>query len=246
MSNKIFALISLAIVLVVSLTVGTAATVAQGGPERIQPPPGTPTPPAAIMVDLCTCSNNDAGNAGLVPGGVQVELYLPDPLTIGVRVRKMNDDQFVVTQVYFEDYPFWIGVDEVIDGPGTAYYAYGAPPDLPAGNNCPVRPFVTSFNVVPVSPAPQNGIGQPADEWMEARLNTPDSTHALIAVLTHFSRVGFHVQGFANGGYETFVTCAVPPAPTPTPTPTPPPTGIIGDPEPEAQTKWFYMPIMRR
>jgi hypothetical protein len=115
-----------------------------------------------------------------------------------------------ITAVYFDDNGTLAGIAAINPGPGVAFVEPAAPAVLPAANNA-VPPFVTSFSAGSSAPVQPNGVNP--GEYLDIVVNlvNPDTYADVLAGLSARElRVGLHVQGFASGGSESFVSIPAP------------------------------------
>ena len=107
----------------------------------------------------------------------------------------------------------------ITDSGSGVSFSFGANPNnLPAGNNAnpDFEATIGSDSNPPVQP---NGVNP--GEWVNFHFvsATPDFQSVINALNSGALRLGLHVQGFANGGSESFVNEG-PPPPTSVPEPT--------------------------
>jgi hypothetical protein len=130
-----------------------------------------------------------------------------------------------ITSVYFQDGTL-LGIAGLIDkdddpfglpaNPGVDFSPGASPPNLPGGN---LVDFATTAGFLadadpPVQP---NGVNPSETLGVIFLLGGGGSLATVMSELTTGQlRIGIHVQGFADGGSESFVNLA-PPAPTPEP-----------------------------
>jgi hypothetical protein len=141
-----------------------------------------------------------------------------------------------ITDVYFDDGTL-LGIAAVIDSAGVNFTQGGSPPNLPGGNTIS-PPFETTAGFLADSDSPMitaNGVNP--GEHLDIIFNLIDGkTFAdTIAALNgplgvgDDLRIGIHVQGFANGGSEAFVSNPGGPRPDPfeVVTSVPEPTSVV-------------------
>lgn len=115
-----------------------------------------------------------------------------------------------ITDVYFDDGSL-LGIASITNGPGVDFSQGAAPPNLPGGNSIS-PPFITSagFSADSNPPAQPNGVNP--GEFLIITFDLiggktfADVIHELST--SNELRIGIHVQGFAGGGSESFVTPA--------------------------------------
>jgi hypothetical protein len=151
-------------------------------------------------------TNNSTSNAELGQTQVSVEVS-----GVGAnatfRFSNMGTEQLAITDVYFQDGTL-LGISGITNGPGVNF-TYGATPsNLPGGNNID-PPFITTvgFSADALPPIYTNGVGP--GEWLDISFSLLPGTTVddVIYSLNNNTglRIGLHVQGFVNGGSESFV-----------------------------------------
>ncbi|MEB3117611.1 MAG: hypothetical protein VKL01_04515, partial [Limnothrix sp.] len=113
-----------------------------------------------------------------------------------------------ITQIYFDDVDSsrflktsGVGIND--SGAGVNFDSLDSGGNLPGGNTVK---FDEDFNFKAKSPVQPSGVNP--GEWVEFlfSLNTGKTFNSLIDAITAGAfDIGFHVQGFANGGSESFV-----------------------------------------
>ena len=135
-----------------------------------------------------------------------------------------------ITQIYFDDYETDRILGDILyisNGPGTAFFPAGLANNLNLPSaNAAIPAFETTSYTVPDakklgwlaafadSPTQPNGVN-PGEE-LEILFDLEDSLTLdgiVAAMLDGDLRIGIHVQGFASGGSETFVTTSPVPEP---------------------------------
>lgn len=128
-----------------------------------------------------------------------------------------------ITQIYFDhndSNPLLAGISSITNGPGTRFEAPRKVGNLPGGN--PIG-FDEDFSIEPSSQGGTQPNGVNPGEHVSVLFNlAPNKTLADVfaAVYSSELKVGFHVQGYANGGSESFVN-EVPSEEEPTEVPEP-------------------------
>jgi len=121
-----------------------------------------------------------------------------------------NESTFdcVIAAIYFDDGSL-LGIDEIINGPGTEFEKDG-PGNLPGGNLLN-PPFVADreFNIGADNPAPQKGVNAiPTGEWIQIKFNliSGGTIQDVINELhTGELRIGLHIISFPDGKSESAV-----------------------------------------
>jgi hypothetical protein len=129
-----------------------------------------------------------------------------------------------ITQIYFDNSNVLKNISSIADSGSSVDFGIATGNlNLPAGNNVN---FNADFGVKADAPVQHNGVNP--GEWVSVLFNlNPGQTlqNVFNDLLSGVLRVGFHVQGFANGGSEAFVNQPVaqlPPAPPVAEVPAPP------------------------
>jgi hypothetical protein len=121
-----------------------------------------------------------------------------------------------ITDVYFDDGTL-LGIATLVEGPGVNFTAGSANPgNLPGDNNVSPSFQVTEYFLADSdSPAQPNGVNP--GEYLEIHFNLINGktlAETIASLLSGELRIGIHVQGFADGGSESFIN-----APHPVPEP---------------------------
>jgi hypothetical protein len=148
--------------------------------------------------------------------------------------------QSTITDVYFQDGTL-LNLSTIYNTANVNYVTPATPSDLSAGNSIsPNFQTTKQFSANPTDPQPANGVTTSSDAvgilfTLQSGLTSTDTINALIEGINNPSavwdskgkdisggplglRVGIHVQNFANGGSESFIT-APPTTTVPEPTP---------------------------
>lgn len=191
-------------------------------------------------------SANDIGNAAIGEAQLMVEVYDGaggdnlDSHTVLFKFLNLGPDASSITDVYFEDGSLLGSTLQVAaSSPGVSFSQGASPPNLPAGNNATPR-FVVSRGFSADSNPPTRPNGVNPGEFLDisfALQNNKTVTNVLedLNAVDLFGatpgglRVGIHVQGFANGGSESFVdVCCGSPQPPEPPLPEPGSVALMG------------------
>lgn len=116
-----------------------------------------------------------------------------------------------ITDIYFDNGSALSSLYSITNGPGVSFSNGASPPNLPSGNTA-IPPFVADFGMDSDPPPSHNGVSP--GESVGITFNLSGDYSDLISELnSSVTRVGIHVQGFGNGGSETFVHSSVVPVP---------------------------------
>jgi len=125
-------------------------------------------------------------------------------------------DASAITDIYLDDASGLLAsLDSIVDsGSGVSFSENATPPDLPGGNTIS---FSADYSADSDSPVATNGVNP--GEWVGLYF-TPEVNQTIADIIAALDddtlRAGIHVQAFADGGSESFVTGEVP-APVPEP-----------------------------
>jgi len=193
----------------------------------------------AILLNFSNITGNNATNAATGESQLFVDLTSVDPTHISFRFFNNGPLASSIADVYFDDGTL-LGISSLIDaddgvgGDAGVDFSIGAsPPNLPGGNGLAI-PFVTTAGFLADSDAPAqpNGVNPNEELFVIFELLAGKTFADTVAALSadpsdpnlDSLRIGIHVQGFANGGSESFIN--VPPNGGPPPQKIPEP-GII-------------------
>jgi hypothetical protein len=178
-------------------------------------------PASAATYGFGCVSNNSPTNCAA--GEAQLFMDVAQSLVgqVTLTFRNVGPALSSITDIYLDDsVPAIIGnLLQVVNGPGVEYSEGPANPDnVPAGNNAS-PPFVATFSID--SDAGPGGIslhGVNPGEQLALVFNIL-AGGSLADVVSAFDdgglRAGIHVQSFANGGSEAFITSVPPQVPLP-------------------------------
>lgn len=158
-----------------------------------------------------SCTNNIAADVAGSIGQFSVVVTDLGGSQASFTFYNIGTFQSSITDIYFDD-GVLLGIATVINGPGVNFSQGASPPDLPGGNNC-VPPFDVTAGFLADSdpPAQPNGVNNTStgSEYVTIVFNLIGTGlwDDLIAQLQSGElRIGIHVQGYASGGSESFVT----------------------------------------
>jgi hypothetical protein len=130
-----------------------------------------------------------------------------------------------ITDVYFQDGTL-LAMSDPINGPGVQFTRDATPQNLPGGNAVNFTPTQSFFSADSDSPVQPNGVN-PGESLgirfdLQSQLTYADVISALdLGIATggpipgETLRIGIHVQGFATGQSESFITGNPPAVPAP-------------------------------
>lgn len=115
-----------------------------------------------------------------------------------------------ITDIYFDDGTL-LGIASVVNGAGTAFAAPAVPKNLPGASNIsPAFETTAGFSADSDAPVQINGVNPGETVSILFDLKAGQSFADVLNAMTLAGadgglRIGLHVQGFANGGSESFV-----------------------------------------
>jgi len=120
----------------------------------------------------------------------------------------INDGPYAssITDIYFDDDAFLLDFSEFRydTAGGVKFSQWATPADLPGGNDVS---FTANYSFDSDSPVQPNGINPGESLGILFKTANGSDYNSIIAALnrTDGMRVGIHVQGFSNGGSESFI-----------------------------------------
>jgi hypothetical protein len=173
------------------------------------------TAEANFTYSFVCITNNNTTNAAT--GEAQLFVTVSDPGSSQALFTFTNTGPSAcsITDIYFDDGAL-LGIASIDDScPGVLFSQFAIPQDLPGRNNVS-PPFETTagFSADSDSPVQPNGVNP--NEWLGITFNL-QPVKAFDDVISDLAsgelRIGIKVQGFANGGSESFVNNGIIPAP---------------------------------
>ena len=160
----------------------------------------------ADVFGFVNITNNNAGNAAVGEAQLSVDITDPGGSQVLFTFANAGPAASSIADVYFDDGILlaMVGIDN--GDPGVDFAQGASPPNLPGGNG--ISPaFSATFSADSNPPAQPNGVGpgeslgvlfslKPGNVFADVLDNMDDKS----------LRIGIHVQGFANGGSEAFIT----------------------------------------
>jgi hypothetical protein len=141
---------------------------------------------------------------------MEVRNVVGDPGKVRFNFFNLGPEACSVCDVYFDDGSL-LGISEIINEPGVSFSSPATPSDLPGGNSV-TPPFETTGQFSADSNPPhleQNGVDQPTERLGIVFSLKNGGTYAdvLNELALQDLRVGLHVQGFDDGGSQSFINC---------------------------------------
>jgi len=166
---------------------------------------------AAPTYSFVNITNNDAENAAIGEAQLSVELFNPGPGQVHFAFTNAGPQASSITDVYFDNGTL-LGIASIINSPGLVEFSQlASPPELPGANNA-IPPFETTLGFSADSDPPVQPLGVNPGEYLGIIFNLqPGGTfgHVVSDLATGSLRIGIHVQGFSDGGSESFVNNGV-------------------------------------
>lgn len=190
-----------------------------------------PSASAQTRLSFGGTTNNSDGNTSQGEQQLTVDVF-----NAGGGLRTANQvaftfmysafDSSAITDVYFDDGTL-LGLAQVINGPGVLFQQGATPGNLPGGNMAsPPFEATAGFTADSDPPIVANGVGN--GEYLTLIFDLKDGksfADVLNDLMTGALRIGLHVQGFADGGSESFINL---PLVTPVPLPSAVMLGLAG------------------
>ena len=155
-------------------------------------------------------TNSSAINKTIGEAQLFVDVSNPEGNNVLFTFRNIGASASSICDVYFDDGTL-LSLASVTNGPGVRFtqaeISKVSPPDLPGGNNITPPFHVTGlFKADSDPPVQPNGVNP--GEYLGILFTLQpglEFTDTLAALADGSLRIGIHVQGFANGGNESFV-----------------------------------------
>ena len=131
--------------------------------------------------------------------------------------RNVGPSASSIADIYFEDDGTLLGIASIANGPGVDFSQGASPGNLPGGNSIsPPFQATAGFTADSNPPTQPNGVNPGETVTIFFVLQSGGTLADVISELySQELRIGLHVQGFANGGSESFVNavprCRCPP-----------------------------------
>lgn len=159
----------------------------------------------ADMYGFYNLSANDVANAAAGESQLAVEVTDAGGGKALFHFTNTGAAAMSITDVYFDNGTVLGSLDAIINSAGVSFSDGASPPDLPSGTNA-TPDFNADFAMDSDSPVQPNGVNP--GETLDVRfvLAGGKSFSDLLAELNNAAtRIGIHVQGYANGGSEAFI-----------------------------------------
>ncbi len=157
-------------------------------------------------------SNNDPGNTAIGEAQLSVDLMDLGSGQIEFIFKNSGPEVCSITDVYFDDRGGLLSGLTIINSTGVQFSQWATPSNLPAGNNLDPH-FETTLGMSADSDPPvvHNGVNPGEYLGMVFNLQSGWDVSGVDGYINSGDlRIGLKVQGYADGGSETFVTVPAP------------------------------------
>lgn len=159
----------------------------------------------ALQYSFDNITNNSAVNAATGEAQLKVDVTQPGLSQILFTFTNSGPAASSITDIYFDDDVPLLTYASFIEGSGVSYTVGASPGNLPGGNP---YSFSSDYDYDSDSPAQPNGVNP--GEYLSILFNYKDPINynfntILSAIDAKTFRIGIHVQGFADGGSESFI-----------------------------------------
>lgn len=162
--------------------------------------------------DFYNITHNNAANAAIGQSQLSVQVSEYEADQVGFKFMNNGDEDCVITEIYFQAGSLlgFAWIDDTLPEVDFKEEAVGDvnPKNLPGGKSIDPQFIATSaFSIEPLNPEPHWGV-KPG-EWVEIvyTLQTGKTYADIVDELDSAAmRIGIHVQAFADGGSESFIT----------------------------------------
>ncbi len=169
---------------------------------------------AQVTYSFANITNNSATNAAIGESQLFVDVSDAGSGQVLFTFRNIGPEASSITDVYFDDGAL-LSMAAINNSAGVQFSQDATPSNLPGGNN--ITPsFITTSGLSADSDAPvqSNGVNPGESLGIKFNLQSGLTYNDVLSGLDDGSlRIGIHVQGFADGGSESFVNDGVIPAP---------------------------------
>ena len=154
-------------------------------------------------------TSNSATNVAIGESQLSMEVIrLRRSDRVRIKFRNTGLDASSITDVYFDDRnSVFSSIRRIHNSDGVSFSQGAAPGNLPGANNL-LDPFQTTLGLNADSDPPVQINGVNPGEVLGITLNLASGKtfwDVISGINNEILRVGLHVQGFANGGSESFV-----------------------------------------
>ncbi len=160
----------------------------------------------ASLYNFFNITNNDAGDAAIGEAQLSVDVTDPGGNQVLFTFLNIGPEASSIADVYFDDNSGQLLSIASIDNSfsGVSFSEGASPGNLPGGNTIG---FISDFSADSDPPAQPNGVNPGEELGVLFNLAGGSSFANVIGGMNSSDLlVGIHVQGFASGGSESFVT----------------------------------------
>ncbi len=169
----------------------------------------------ATLYGFDNITNNNATNASV--GEAQLTMDVTQSgLNILFMFLNSGPAASSITDIYFDDDVPLLSFAGFQSSAGVSFDQGAAPPNLPGGQE-PLYHFSSNYAYDSNSPAQPNGVNPGEYLGILFAYINADFQGIINALANQSLRVGIHVQGFADGGSESFINGPPPNTPVPEP-----------------------------
>jgi len=165
----------------------------------------------ALTLGFQSITSNNIGNIAIGEAQLFVEVTEVGTYQVLFTFRNIGLLASSICDVYFDDGTL-LGIALITSSAGVSFSLGANPGNLPGGNEInPPFQATAGFLADSNSPVQPNGVNP--GEWLEILFNLQNGgsfLHVLNELSSGELRIGIHVQGFANGGSESFVNVPEP------------------------------------
>ena len=157
-------------------------------------------------------SNNDPGNIAIGEAQLSVDLIDLGGGQIEFAFSNSGPEECSITDVYFDDRGGLLSGLTIINSTGVQFSQWATPSNLPAGNNLDPH-FETTLGMSADSDPPVVHNGVNPGEYLGIAFDLKsgwDVSGVDNSIYSGDLRIGLKVQGFSDGGSETFVSVPAP------------------------------------
>jgi hypothetical protein len=172
----------------------------------------TASPALAVSVSFFNITGNNATNAAIGEAQLSAEVTDSGSGQVLFSFFNVGTERSSITDIYFDNGPL-LALQSIDDSnPGVDFVVGARPLNLPGANN--LTPAFQSTLRLSTSSAPpvyQNGVNPGESVGLLFQIKPLQSFGDVLAALGSGAlRIGLKVQGFANGGSESFVNTPIP------------------------------------
>ncbi len=169
---------------------------------------------AQVTYSFENITNNSATNAAIGESQLFVDVSDSGGGQVLFAFQNIGPEASSITDVYFDDGAL-LSLAAINNSPGVQFSPGASPSDLPGGNSItPSFVATAGLSADSASPVQPNGVNPGESLGITFNLQSGSTFNDVLGGLDDGSlRIGIHVQGFADGGSESFVSDGVIPAP---------------------------------